>query len=160
MLRLFHFQGHSEMTGRTLNMHQRPPNIYEGTHEVQRNSITQQQLAARASLLPQDTHPLPPCGTRGILKGNQLPEDHMFHPEDREWLTNRHFQDHPTHLTSIGNRPTFLQLQNRTTATSANSQEEQRRRGASDIQMVDDSLAKGKGIIASFKDIFKGPKRN
>ncbi|XP_035213152.1 RIMS-binding protein 2-like isoform X2 [Stegodyphus dumicola] len=135
----------------------------ENTQEVQKNHIIQQMLDTKELRHLQDTHRLPIYGTKGSLKENLHPEDHMYHLEVNEYPTRRLLQDRH-HLISTGKRPTFLDLQGSPISCPRNynlSSEEQRIKYAPDFMIPECSLPKQsrKGIFSSFKDIFKANKK-
>ncbi|XP_055929859.1 RIMS-binding protein 2-like isoform X1 [Argiope bruennichi] len=147
------WNGQPERTTNTLKMQRRQWDM----EEFPRNHITYAMLNMRELESPQIMHHPPHYGRNGISKEKQHFEDHIYPLEDKECPTHKHFQD-PPQLRNIGNRPTYLHLQ----AGIRNYSSDQRRRSAPDIQIQVDSPLKDsrKGIFSSFKDMFKGPKRN
>ncbi|GFX53480.1 uncharacterized protein TNCV_4652691 [Trichonephila clavipes] len=155
------WNGHPEKTTNTQKMQQRHRNIAGDMEEHPRNHTTQQTRDTKGSRHPQGTHHRQNYGTREISKGIQLFEDHIYHQEDKEWLINRHSQEH-LQLTNIGNRPAYLHLQGSTNSVkSYDFVSDESRRSVPEISMESDTLPKDsrKGIFSSFKDMFKGPRK-
>ncbi|GIY04564.1 RIMS-binding protein 2 [Caerostris extrusa] len=157
------WNGHHEKTTHTPKAQQRQRNMVEGTDGPPRNRITHPTQDMMELQHPQDTPRRQHYGMKEILNGTQHFEGHMYHQEDKGCLTSRHIQDHPQ--ISIGNRPTYLHLQRGISSVSKNNDfasDEQRKSCTLNIMIKDDSSPKDgrKGIFSSFRDMFKGPKRN
>ncbi|GIX90626.1 hypothetical protein CDAR_400863 [Caerostris darwini] len=157
------WNGHYEKTTHTPKAQQRQRNMVERTDGPPRNRITHPTRDMMELQHPQDTPRRQHYGMKEISNGTQHFEGHMYHQEDKECLTSRHIQDHPQ--ISIGNRPTYLHLQGGISSVSKNNDfasDEQRKTCTLNIMLKDDSSPKDgrKGIFSSFRDMFKGPKRN